>query len=300
MTPDAIAAEPRRRIIPLSTPRGPLDMAAIEIGDPGRPIDVVFLHANGFNALTYRSALAPLAGRLRILAVDQRGHGRSPQLAEAEGRRDWLDLRDDALALLDVLPPGPMVLAGHSMGGAAVLLAAAERPERLKGVGLFDPVVATPETLRQLNGREGKRSDLEVGARRRRAVFPNREAALQAYRGRGPFATWPEAALADYVRDGFRERADGGVELACAPEWEASNFGAHANDIWPAMGRIMAPVVVLKAERGSTCQLASRAPFPPANPSVRIETIPGTTHFLPIERPELLRATLLELAGRES
>jgi hypothetical protein len=30
---------------------------------------------------------------------------------------------------------------------------------------------------------------------------------------------------------------------------------------------------------------------------VLIETVPGTTHFLPIERPELVRETLLALSG---
>ena len=47
---------------------------------------------------------------------------------------------------------------------------------------------------------------------------------FRSYRGRGAFATWPEASLIDYVQDGFRERPDGSVELSCAPDWEASNF----------------------------------------------------------------------------
>ena len=77
-------------------------LAALEFGDPGRPIDVLFLNANGFNAMTYRSILAPLGEGLRILAVDQQGHGRSPRSRSgAEGRKDWLDLRDDLLALLE-------------------------------------------------------------------------------------------------------------------------------------------------------------------------------------------------------
>jgi pimeloyl-ACP methyl ester carboxylesterase len=62
------------------------------------------------------------------------------------------------------------------------------------------------------------------------------------------------------------------------------------------MGQIHAPVVVLRAEVASTCQLTSRDAFPPDNADVRIETVPGTTHFLPIERPDLVRSTLLALA----
>jgi hypothetical protein len=63
------------------------------------------------------------------------------------------------------------------------------------------------------------------------------------------------------------------------------------------MGRIDAPVVILKAEVGSTCRLSARDPFPPGNRRVRIETVPGTSHFLPMERPDLVRGTLLALVA---
>src|SRR5687768_14473986 len=59
---------------------------ALELGPAGRPYDVVFSHANGFNALTYRTILAPLAADLRILAYDLRGHGASTLPAVSAGR----------------------------------------------------------------------------------------------------------------------------------------------------------------------------------------------------------------------
>ncbi|MDR3510106.1 MAG: alpha/beta hydrolase [Caulobacteraceae bacterium] len=295
----ACSSEPRRRTFHIATPRGPAALAALDFGDAGRPVDVVFLHANGFNALTYRSALAPLADRLRILAVDQQGHGRSAQRVPAEGRTDWFDLRDDLIGLLDALDGPPVVLSGHSMGGAASVLAAAERPARVKALALFDPVIMSRQMAGELA--HGDRpaiaeNPLAAGARRRRPVFASRQAALDSYRGRGAFKTWPEAALADYVQDGFRDRPDGSVELACAPEWEASNFAAHGHDPWPAMARIDVPVTILRAEHGSTCQITSPEAFPLGNYRVRIETIAGTSHFLPIERPDLVRDTLLALS----
>lgn len=293
-------AEPRRKTLAISPPTGPAELAAIEFGDPARPLDVVFLHANGFNAGTYRSVLGPLSDRLHILAVDQQGHGRSPQRASSQGRRNWTDLRDDLTALLDVLPGGPFVLAGHSLGGAASLFATGLRPKRVKGLALFDPVLLGRETMADIltgQGPDFENGPMALGARRRRAVFPSREAAVDSYRGRGAFKTWPEDSLLDYVVDGFRERPDGDVELACAPEWEASNFASHALDPWPVMGQIEVPVVVLRAETGSTCHLVDRSPFPPENRRVRVEIIPGTTHFLPIERPDLVRASLVELAS---
>lgn len=291
--------EPRRRTLAINPPHGPAELAAIEFGDPSRPIDVVFLHANGFNAMTYRSVLAPLADRLHILGVDQQGHGLSLQRTPTEGRTNWSDLRDDVVALLDSLPGGPFVLAGHSLGGVASLLGAAARPERVKALALFDPVILSRRMIADIAAGVGppmSESPMVLGARRRRAIFPSRQAVVDSYRGRGAFKTWSEACLVDYVRDGFRDLPDGSVELACAPEWEASNFAAHGLDPWPEMAKITAEVVVLRAENGSTCQLTDRTPFADGNRHVRIETVPGTTHFLPIERPDLVRETLLALA----
>src|SRR5258706_12153138 len=90
-------AEPRERMIPLPTRGGA--MAGLEFGPRDRPVDIVFSHANGFNARTYRTVLQPLAADLRILALDLRGHGASTLPTVIEGPQGWLQFRDDLLAL---------------------------------------------------------------------------------------------------------------------------------------------------------------------------------------------------------
>ena len=60
---------------------------------------------------------------------------------------DW---RDDALAMLDEVVPGPVVLVGSSMGGWIMLLVALARPERVRGlVGL----ASAPDFTRDLIAR---------------------------------------------------------------------------------------------------------------------------------------------------
>ncbi|AWB24987.1 alpha/beta hydrolase [Methylobacterium currus] len=253
-------------------------LAALEFGPAERPLDALLLHANGFNARTYRSLLAPLAD-WHVLAYDHRGHGRTTLPAEPAGRTDWQDVTDDLIALLDRLDAPPLVLIGHSMGGTASLLAAAERPERVRRLVLLDPVIQPPE--RRGEGHAG----LAEGALKRRSDFPSREAALAAYRGRGAFRTWPEAPLADYVADGFRDGPDG-VTLACTGAWEASSYLAQGHDPWGALARLSCPADILRAESGSTCALAE------SRGSVEVETVPGTTHFLPFEAPERVRAAI--------
>ncbi len=272
---------------------------AIEMGPQDRPVDIVFSHANGFNALTYRSILGPLTDRLRIVAVDQRGHGLSglpPRLEDPA--RNWYDLVPDLKAVLEVLDVREAVLGGHSMGGTVSLMAAAESPGRVRGIALFDPVVMPPGFAAQ-NGNRPLNTDnpLLQGALRRRAVFPSKAAVIASYSGRGAFRAWSPDMLADYVEDGFHDTPSGEVELNCPPAWEASNFASHGHDPWPSFDAADVPIRILKAETGSTCRSDGHEAALTASGRIRLEVIPGTTHFLPMERPDLVRSTLLDLVG---
>jgi len=278
------------------------EMAALDFGDAARPMDVVFAHANGFNAMTYRSILGPLSLSLRIIAMDQRGHGASRMPADPQGRRSWSDLRDDLVALLETLGDGPVILAGHSMGATTSLLAAQERPDRVRALVLFDPVVlprltsAVMHRLPWLATRIYRRMPLTQGALRRRSIFESFGAAFRAYRGRGAFRTWPEIMLADYVAGGFREREDGTVELNCSPAWEASNFAAQGNDTWRALDHVPAPIDIYQSATQSVCHIGVGAGLRRRNPRLQVHTVPQTTHFLPMERPDLVRDALLNAA----
>jgi pimeloyl-ACP methyl ester carboxylesterase len=50
-------------------------MAGIAFGAETATPDIVFIHATGFNARTYRTLLEPLGERFHVLALDMRGHG---------------------------------------------------------------------------------------------------------------------------------------------------------------------------------------------------------------------------------
>jgi pimeloyl-ACP methyl ester carboxylesterase len=282
-------AEPQLRMIPLPTRGGA--MAALEFGPADRPVDIIFSHANGFNGRTYRTILQPLAESLRILALDLRGHGASTLPTVIEGRQGWLEFRDDLLALLAALDQGPVVLAGHSMGGTTSLLAAAAEPARVRALALFDPVVMPTDFPPDADALQ--HSPLVAGALRRRVTFPSRQAVFEAYQGRGAFRSWSEAQLADYVAAGFAETGDDEVSLTCRPEWEASNFRTHNYDPWTAFRESRCPIRILRAAEASTFRLEGREAELGDDGRITVETVPGTTHFLPMERPDLVRQTLL-------
>ena len=284
---------PRTHRLPLPPPSGPGEMAYFDYGPQDRPPDVIFMHANGFNARSYRSILSPLTGLLRIVTPDQRGHG-ATTLATDRPRSSWYDLKDDLLAFLDAMDIERVVLAGHSMGGTASLMAAAEAPARVKALALFDPVIRPPGPLKLGAPDDLRGAPMVAGAARRRRSFPSHAAAVESYRGRGAFRTWTDDQLEDYVAAGFREVGDGTVELTCTPEWEVSNYIHQAHDAWPAFDATTCPIRILRAEQASTGRIDERLEQLTASGRVRIDTIPGTTHFLPMERPELVREALLE------
>jgi pimeloyl-ACP methyl ester carboxylesterase len=286
----------RRRRIAIDSPTGAGVMAGIELGPEHQPIDLVFAHANGFNALTYRTLLSPVAeAGYRILAIDQRGHGRSELVADAaDGHSSWLGFRDDLIALLETLDAPPRVVSGHSMGGTSGVLASGPRPDLIKSLVLFDPVLMAPG-MQEAMGPEGmKNSPLAQGARRRRNDFESPQAAYAGWLGRGAFRSWTDAALADYVADGLVETADGRFRLSCAPAWESANFAAHSHNPWDALAASVCPIRILKAEDNSTANIGDRLDGAIASGRVRVETIPGTSHFLPMERPDLVKGALLE------
>ena len=267
--------------------RGPGAMAVLEFGPADRPVDIVFLHATGFNALTYRQILQPLGDTLRVVAVDQRGHGATTLDATVDGRRDWGACTADLLAVLEVLNIESAVLSGHSMGASVALLAAPQASSRVRSLVLFDPVIM-PVAIRSQAGD----SPIQRGAARRRANFPSRAAAFAAYHARGAFTTWPDAILHDYVTAGFRDLPDGEVTLACAPAWEAWVFSAQDNDVAGAFATSQCPIRILKAEHRSTFGSDAATAEALRDPRISLEVVPGSSHFLPMERPDLVRDAL--------
>jgi len=265
-----------------------------------------FAHANGFNGMTYRRLLAPLASRFHIRAWDARGHGQTRLPTDPANHRNWYGYRDDLIAFIERFAGEtgePVLLAGHSMGGTMSIMAAAARPDLVRGLCLVDPVIV-PRAMRLLMrlyrtaGGKGGPMMLAEGAERRRAIFPGRAAMTASYVGRGAFRSWPEEVIADYVEGGTRMREDGQVELACAPAWEAANFRAHDHDTWAAIARLTCPLTLIYAGPGSTCRAPAPQRLIARDPEATVLRIGQASHFLPMEFPDAVRRELLALDAR--
>src|SRR3954449_12577860 len=104
----------------------------------GAQLTVVLAHGFTARLAEWELQRAALRPRARLVLFDQRGHGRSgwTDLSKATIDRTGRDLGE----VLDATTPsGPVVLAGHSMGGMSVMALARQRPELFgsRVVGVF-------------------------------------------------------------------------------------------------------------------------------------------------------------------
>ncbi|MFE7071630.1 alpha/beta fold hydrolase [Streptomyces sp. NPDC057620] len=109
------------------------------VGGGGAGASAVFAH----NIFTWGSdemygfaAQRPLADRHRLLLVDRRGYGGSPDTERSDFDTD----ADDLVELL-ARQAGGAHLVGHGNGGLAAVLAAGRRPDLVRSLALIQPSV---------------------------------------------------------------------------------------------------------------------------------------------------------------
>src|SRR3954465_10122694 len=110
--------------------------------NPEAGLTVVLAHGFTARMAEWELQRAALRPRARLVLFDQRGPGRAgwtdlPQATTARTGRDLGEVLDATT------PEGPVVLAGHSMGGMSVMALARQRPElfgtRVVGAFLLAP-----------------------------------------------------------------------------------------------------------------------------------------------------------------
>ena len=285
------------------TPQG--DMAALEFGDPAGRLAALWLHATGFNAMTYQSILAPLGLRTKVQAVDLRGHGRTTLPANPKRLKSWKRHRNDVIAFLErQAPTQPVVLAGHSMGATVALLVAGAVPNRVAGLVLVDPVILPPAYYRWMHLLPWMRggSAMVRQAKKRRNQFGSQQEVLETYQQRSAFKTWRDPFLSDYIIDGFDrfdenepDSDDQDWRLLCTPSYEAATFAAQRNRPWGALAKVRKhkiPVTILRPERNSVLTDKVAARLSRKYPDLVLKERVNTTHFLPMEAPYDVRDQL--------
>lgn len=251
---------------------------------------IIFSHANSYNASTYRQLFDGWrAAGHEVAAVEHFGHdSRYPV------DRSWRGMTHQLTTLIDGQPERRCWLVGHSMGGYLSLLAAGQRPERVRGIVLLDSpivygwkssLVGVVKAVGQM-----RRMSPAALAVKRRDRWPDLGEVHRHFAAKPMFARWHPAILHDYVRFGTEaDPSDGtgqGRRLSFRPEIEAEIYSTvphrlmHYLRLHPPGG----PVAFIAGRRSREIRLVGLAATRRLTQG-RISWLEGS-HLFPFERPD--------------
>ncbi|QUH00319.1 alpha/beta hydrolase [Saccharopolyspora erythraea] len=266
-------------------------LRVLEEGDRDAPVTVVLVHGWTLTKHTWDRVVAGLPAAVgapvRIVRYDLRGHGESdaapPGSATIEQCAD--DLAD---VVRERVPEGPIVFAGHSMGGMT-LMAFVERHRavfeaRAAGValvgtscgGLVAPALGLPGPVAAVANHLERRVRVRLAAARGRALCKRSAVLRPGLRwllfGQRPAAT-DVASTADWV-------------AGCNPSNMASFRDAlAAHDRLAALDAFRSvPAVVLVGLADRLTPYAHAVRLTEALPHARFTVYAGAGHMLPLER----------------
>lgn len=249
---------------------------AYDWGGDGPPM--MFAHATGLHAHVWLPTMLELRDRYHCYGVDIRGQGDC--VVPEGGSFAWEGVADDLVASLDLLGligRGDVHGVGHSQGGFAVTEAARRHPGTFAGLFVYEPVIFPVPPGG--HGTSIEESPMVMMARKRRDVFPSLEAAVDNFRGKGPFARIDEDVLRCYVHWGFEALADGTVRLKCRPQNEAALFANSATDLFDNLHLVTCPVTAALGEFTQDNFKASVPMVADLLPHGTLVNLPGRTHF---------------------
>jgi pimeloyl-ACP methyl ester carboxylesterase len=271
--------------------QGKTDLCYFEWGNPADPT-ILMVHATGFHARCWDKTIAALPPDYHIIAVDQRGHGRS---YKPDSLSDWSLMGRDVGALVTGLDLGHVIGVGHSMGAHALVQAAAIMPERFERLLLVDPTITDPDAYKN----PPALSDIDPNnnpVSRRRNSWSSPEEMFAAFKDRHPFKLWRQDVLMDYCQYGLLpDDEDDNLVLACPPYLEASVYeGFRSLDPYPIVKKIELPTVILRAQMAgqdveSVRDFANSPTWPGLAdifPNAQELHIPELSHFMPMQAPE--------------
>jgi pimeloyl-ACP methyl ester carboxylesterase len=267
------------------SPQG--DFHYVDWGGPGAFAH--FSHATGFCAMTYEPLAARLRPHLRVIGMDDRGHGLTTAPAYVRKLKDWDVFALDLEQFLESMGE-PMVLMGHSRGAVASLLLAAKRPELVKALVLIDPTILPFSWMWwwYLAKKAGVAKFVPIAYRaaRRKNSWPDSRAVKESYKRKGPFINWSEGFLEGYLAHGTVKNAEGRIRLSCDPAWESRCFSTCSHDVWRFIPTLTMPTILIYGEKSDICLPPAVKRFRRKLPNAKIVGLKGTSHFVPMERTD--------------
>ena len=243
-------------------------LACADYGGTGLP--VILLHGLCGHAGEWAETASWLSLPYRVVAPEQRGHGRSDRNPADVSRKAFIG---DAVMWVEQLALARAVFVGHSMGGHTAFLLAAKRPDLVRGLVVAE---ATPQVDPEASTRV--RAWLEAWP----VPFTSYEQAIKFFGGNTLRAqVW--ASGLEQRNDGFWPRFEIPVMLGALKEIACRSY-------WDEWAGIRCPVLVVRAQRGvaagDTQRMVARAK------KARLVEIADTSHDIHLDQPLRWRESL--------
>jgi pimeloyl-ACP methyl ester carboxylesterase len=266
-----------------------LDLALHDLGGVGP--SMLCAHATGFHALVWQPFVDSLIRDIHGWAFDAAGHGAShtPNFDTFH----WDRFGRDVLTIVDTLELDRPFAVGHSMGGAALVMAELMRPGTFRALYLFEPIIFPVAPVN-----EGA-SPMVQAAQRRRNVFASRDEAYDNYASKIPLNQLDPAALRSYVDHGLRDTSDGQVTLSCEREFEALIFSTGGNHrTFERLGELRCPTVIAMGEADGFGPATIAPLIAERIPGSELERFDGLGHFGPLQDPPCVAAAAAAFFAR--
>lgn len=275
-------------------------------GPADAAVTVVLLHGWCLDRRIWRDQVAALGGMgrkaPRVIAFDARGHGRSGHTRLDSATLDQLG-DDLAEVLRRFAPTGPVVLAGHSMGGMTIMEFAHRHPtefaSRVAGL-LFVSTTAEGHTHTRYGLpprvagllRAGETFGASVLARSG-AWRPHR-VMLPALRPAIQWLLFGDDCAESAVR--VTLGAIGRASLRSIGGFRESVGAQQRLDTLGDLGHM--PAVVMVGDRDRLTPPACAESIAGALPGATLRVLPGAGHMLPLERPDQVGTELVNIVRR--
>ena len=258
----------------LQTDRG-VRLCCADFGGTGPA--VVLLHGLAGSAGEWSETAGWLSRSHRVVAPEQRGHGRSERHPGDMSRSAFVD---DAAEWITALGLAPAIVVGQSLGGHTAFLLAARRPGLVLAAVVAE---ATPQAD------PGAPAAVREWLGSWPVPFASRRSAEEFFgRGRLWARTWAA---------GLEERL-GGLWPAFDPaELEAALAETGSRSYWDEWASLRCPVLVIRAA-GSEEGAATYRRMVDSVPDATLVEVAGAGHDLHLDRPERWRIALSAFLAR--
>ncbi|MEU8436101.1 alpha/beta hydrolase [Streptomyces sp. NPDC029216] len=263
-------------------------LAAWEFRDP--PADplqpaVLLLHGLMGRALHWAGTAHWLGEHRRVVALDQRGHGRSEHPAThvpgpSLGREAFVA---DAEAAVEQLGLGPVILIGHSMGALTGWQLAARRPDLVRALVICD--------MRASALGEASQQEWEEWFRRWPLPFPTQDAARRWFGEDDPRVERPDPGRGAFFAEVMHQAPDGWRPLFSRRQMLTARETWVHDAHWEELAKVRCPTLVVRALDGELGR-AEAQEMVRVLPAGQYAEIPDAGHYVHYDQPAALRAAL--------